>query len=138
MNTRTLYRPVGEKELLLILESEYSKFPPRLDWQPIFYPVLNETYASEIAEQWNTKDAFGNYLGFVTAFDILETEFLKYKVENVGGHHHNELWVPAEALESFNAAIVGAIKVTQCFVGTEFKGSEHPEIVNIINRLKTS
>ena len=30
-----LYRPVGEKEKELIEESDYTKFPPRLDWQPI-------------------------------------------------------------------------------------------------------
>jgi hypothetical protein len=36
----TLYRPVGQKELDLIRELEYSAFPPRLPEQPIFYPVL--------------------------------------------------------------------------------------------------
>jgi hypothetical protein len=51
MKTITLYRPVGEKEMMmLIVESNYSKFPPRLEWQPIFYPVLDKDYASEIAE----------------------------------------------------------------------------------------
>ena len=52
-----LYRPVGEKEKILIEESGYTAFPPRLPEQPIFYPVLNEQYACEIAERWNTKDA---------------------------------------------------------------------------------
>lgn len=50
----TLYRPIGEKELILIAESGFKAYPPRLEWQPIFYPVLNEKYACEIAEQWNT------------------------------------------------------------------------------------
>lgn len=31
-----LYRPVGEKELDLIIESNYRAFPPRLSEQPIF------------------------------------------------------------------------------------------------------
>ena len=30
-----LYRPVGQKELDLIAESEFKEFPPRLEWQPI-------------------------------------------------------------------------------------------------------
>ena len=51
-----LYRPVGEQELALIRESGYTAFPPRLPEQPIFYPVLNEQYAAEIAGKWNTKD----------------------------------------------------------------------------------
>lgn len=72
MKTQTLYRPVGEKEMLLIIENGYTAFPPRLEWQPIFYPVLNEDYASEIAEKWNTRDEAGNYLGFVTKFKVQE------------------------------------------------------------------
>ena len=46
-----LYRPVGTKELELIKESGYKGFPPRLPDQPIFYPVLNEQYATEIASR---------------------------------------------------------------------------------------
>lgn len=44
-----LYRPVGTRELELIRESDCRRFPPRLPEQPIFYPVLNEKYAVEIA-----------------------------------------------------------------------------------------
>ena len=32
-----LYRPVGTKELALIEESGYTRYPPRLPEQPIFY-----------------------------------------------------------------------------------------------------
>ena len=35
----------------------------------------------------------------------------KFKVENVGGEIHNELWVPSEELEEFNNHIVGKIEV---------------------------
>lgn len=107
MKTITLYRPVGEKEMMLIVESNYSKFPPRLEWQPIFYPVLDKDYASEIAEKWNTRDEGGNYLGFVTRFEVLADEANKYPVQNVGARNHNELWVPSEELGMFNQAIVG-------------------------------
>jgi hypothetical protein len=48
--TTTLYRPVGPKELALIAASGYRAFPPRLPEQPIFYPVLNETYAADISK----------------------------------------------------------------------------------------
>ncbi len=40
-----LYRPVGTKELELVIRSGNKAFPPRLPEQPIFYPVLNEEYA---------------------------------------------------------------------------------------------
>ena len=55
--TTTLFRPVGKPELDLIRASGVRAFPPRLAQQPIFYPVLNEEYATEIARDWNTKDA---------------------------------------------------------------------------------
>jgi hypothetical protein len=45
----TLYRPVGRGELELIRASHFREFPPRLAEQPIFYPVLSEEYATQIA-----------------------------------------------------------------------------------------
>ena len=53
--TITLYRPVGTSELALVKESGFTKFPPRLPEQPIFYPVCNEEYATKIARDWNAK-----------------------------------------------------------------------------------
>ena len=67
-----LYRPVGTKELKLIEESNYSKFPPRLPEQPIFYPVLTEEYAIEIASGWNAKYN-DDHKGYVTKFEIDDT-----------------------------------------------------------------
>ena len=136
MKTKTLYRTVGEKEMLLIIKSDFKKFPPRLEWQPIFYPVLNEDYASEIAEKWNTRDEAGNYLGFVTEFEVLEDKVNKYPAQNVGAKNHNELWVPSEELDTFNQAIVGNIKVTKVFIGKDFKEPANVDIEDLLLKLK--
>lgn len=133
--TVTLYRPIGEKELILIMESDFKKFPPRLEWQPIFYPVLNEEYAAEIASQWNTKDEFGNYLGFVTKFEVAKQEFDKYEVKNVGGSIHDELWVSAEELDNFNKAIQGDIEIVHVFIGEEFKEVSNAKVKDVINKI---
>lgn len=110
--TTTLYRPVGPEELALIERSGWKRFPPRLPEQPIFYPVMNEEYAIQIARDWNVK-ASGS--GYVTQFQV-QADFLKrYEQQNVGGEIHNELWVPAEELDSFNDHIVGQIIVTRTF-----------------------
>ena len=69
-NTIKLYRPVGKKELDLIAQSDFKAYPPRLTWQPIFYPVMNFDYAAQIAKEWNTPDEFSGYCGFVTGFDM--------------------------------------------------------------------
>ena len=53
MSAITLYRPVGPQELALIEASGWREFPPRLPEQPIFYPVLNEEDAIQIARDWN-------------------------------------------------------------------------------------
>lgn len=136
MKTIKLYRPIGEKELILIAENGFKSFPPRLEWQPIFYPVLNEEYASEIASKWNTNDEFGNYLGFVTQFEITESEFEKYNIEEVGGDIHKELWVSSEKLSIFNESIVGEIEVTKVYIGELFKSPENEIIKEIINKVK--
>ncbi|SDI83481.1 hypothetical protein SAMN05421846_1154 [Chryseobacterium taeanense] len=135
MRTKTLYRPVGEKEMLLIIENGYRAFPPRLEWQPIFYPVMNEDYASEIAEKWNTRDEAGNYLGFVTRFDVKEDFLNKYPSQNVGAKNHNELWIPSEELGAFNRAIVGNIEVIKVFIGKDFVKPANTEIENLIVNL---
>lgn len=115
--TTTLFRPVGQKELELIRESGFRAFPPRLPYQPIFYPVLNEEYAAAIARDWNTKDAASGYVGYVTRFAV-DTEYLRqFPVQTVGGRIHQELWVPAEELEKFNRHIIGTIEVISEFRG---------------------
>jgi hypothetical protein len=136
MNTKTLYRPVGEKEMILIAENGYKKFPPRLEWQPIFYPVLDESYASEIAEKWNTRDEAGNYLGFVTKFNVKEETVNQYPAQNVGARNHNELWVPSEELNEFNDAIVGEIEVIRVFVGDKFEKTDSPEIESLMLKIE--
>lgn len=136
MKEITLYRPIGEKELVLIAESDFQEFPPRLDWQPIFYPVLNEEYAIEIASKWNTVDDFGNFLGFVTKFNISEEEYKKHKVECVGASLHQELWVKSEELSRFNSEIIGAIEIVKVFVGEQFKETEYKVVSDIIKTIK--
>ncbi|RYY64445.1 MAG: ADP-ribosylation/crystallin J1, partial [Chitinophagaceae bacterium] len=93
MEVVRLYRPVGIKELELIAAAAWKEFPPRLFWQPIFYPVLNQPYAEQIAGEWNTGDESSGYAGFVTSFKVNKAYVDNYKVENVGGEIHNELWV---------------------------------------------
>ncbi|MBO0780388.1 MAG: hypothetical protein J2P37_16300 [Ktedonobacteraceae bacterium] len=110
--TTVLFRPVGSKELALIRESDYRVFPPRLHWQPIFYPVLNEEYATQIARDWNARD--GNS-GYVTRFQVRSRFLQRYKVQTVGGSIHQEYWIPAEELEEFNRNIVGQIEVIATF-----------------------
>ena len=51
METLTLYRPIGPKELELVEQSGFLRWPPRLQGQPIFYPATNEEYAREIVKE---------------------------------------------------------------------------------------
>ncbi|PZR28993.1 MAG: ADP-ribosylation/crystallin J1 [Citrobacter freundii] len=136
METITLYRPVGIKELELIQYSGWKEFPPRLYWQPIFYPVLNQPYAEQIAVQWNTDDEASGYCGIVTRFDVAKKHYDQYDIQNVGGEMHNELWVPAERLAEFNQHIIGAIEVVNVFFGEKFVMPANDELVRIFKRFK--
>lgn len=124
----TLFRPVGPGELARIRESGWRAFPPRLPSQPIFYPVLTETYARQIARDWNATKAETGYQGFVTRFRLRADYASRFAVQTVGGRQHQELWVPAEELPEFNANIVGKIEVI-----TTFHGSADGEPTEVID-----
>ena len=108
MELLTLYRPVGPKELALIEASGWREFPPRLPDQPIFYPVTNEEYATQIARDWNVRYSGA---GFVTRFQIRAEFAARYPAQRVGAAIHTEFWVPADELGKFNQNIVGLIEV---------------------------
>ncbi len=120
----TLYRPVGLAELKLIADLDWRAFPPRLEIQPIFYPVLNEEYATYIASQWNPRDPVSGFCGFVLRFEIDDEFAARYPVQVVGGRVHQELWVPAEELEEFNAHILAPMSVVAQFYGEQFAGEK--------------
>ena len=114
METVTLWRPTGPKELALVEASGWREWPPRLPDQPIFYPVLNEDYAVRIARDWNVK---ASGVGYVTRFDVEKDYLDQYDIQQAGGQTILEYWIPAEDLDEFNRHIVGLIEVVREFRG---------------------
>src|SRR4051794_40670747 len=106
--TVTLWRPTGPEELALVEASGWRAWPPRLPDQPIFYPVLNEEYATKIARDWNVR---ASGVGYVTKFEVRKTFLDGYDVQQAGGRTILEYWIPAEDLDAFNTNIVGLIEV---------------------------
>lgn len=115
MDTVTLYRPVGPKELALIKESGYKAFPARLPEQPIFYPVVNLEYAVQIARDWNSGSEDNNFEGFVTEFQIDKNYISQFEFKHAGSSIHLEYWIDSSELENFNRNIIGLIKVKDSF-----------------------
>jgi len=116
--TTILYRPVGPKELELVAASGYREFPPRLPEQPIFYPVLNEEYARQIAREWNVP---ASGFGYVTRCAVRKEFLARYAEQQVGASIHREVWIPAEELAEMNRNIVGLIEVI-----AEYKAEKKP------------
>lgn len=114
------YRPVGLEELRLVYEAGMRAFPPRLPDQPIFYPVTNAAYATQIARDWNTTT--GTKAGFITRFLVDDSYVSKFERRVVGAKEHEELWVPAEELAVFNTRIEGQIEVIGAHFGDGFRG----------------
>ena len=103
-----LFWPTGQTELDSIQASGWKEFPPRLPEQPFFHPVVNETSATQIARDWNTRDGG---TGYVLRFCV-EAEYLsKYGVRTAGAAVHREYWIPAEELGEFNKHLVGKIEI---------------------------
>ncbi len=116
-----LYRPIGAAEFALLVRSGFRSFPPRLAHQPIFYPVTNEAYATQIAREWNVRDAASGYVGYVTRFRVRTAFLARYPLRKVGGTIHTEYWIPSEHLAEFNRSIVGPIEVI-----AEFRPASDP------------
>lgn len=112
-----LFRPVGQAEYELIVASEFRRFPPRLEFQPIFYPVCNLQYAEKIAMDWNTRDAASGFVGYVLRFEVEDAFISRYERQVVGDSTCEEYWIPAEELDSFNDSIIGFIEVVNEFRG---------------------
>jgi hypothetical protein len=108
VETVTLWRPTGPDELALVEASGWRRWPPRLHEQPIFYPVLNEEYATVIARDWNVKHSG---VGYVTRFRVRKDFLDRYDIHQVGGQSILEYWIPAEDLDEFNANIDGTIEM---------------------------
>lgn len=108
----TLYRPVNQAELDLIIKEDWNKFPPRLEGQPIFYPVLNEKYAEQITKEWNVP-SYG--IGHVLKFEVKDHFLENYKIEKVGLDHHLEYWIPSEDLDLMHANMIGKIELINTF-----------------------
>jgi hypothetical protein len=116
MSTVTLYRPVGGAELALIESSGWTAFPPRLPEQPIFYPVLEEEYAVQIARDWNTRDGG---TGYVLRFRVHADFLSRFPIQTVGSRVHREYWIPSDELAEFNNHIVGPIEIVSTFRNSE-------------------
>jgi hypothetical protein len=50
----------------------------------------------------------------------------QFEIQVVGGSRHQELWIPAEELETFNRHIVGKIEVEAMYYGERFTGEIDP------------
>jgi hypothetical protein len=117
----TLFRPVGLYELALIWDSGMRAFP-RLPHQPIFYPVANSKYATQIARDWNQRDSASGFAGYVTRFSVSSAFIAKFEPRTVGSDIHVEYWIPADQLREFNSSTEGLIRLESGFFGSDFKG----------------
>lgn len=104
----TLYKPVSQKELDLIKQSEWKAFPSGLKEQPFFYPLMKEAYSAQIVKECSAP-AYG--VCYITRFDISVEYVSRYKIRHIGSDRHQELWIPSEELDEFNKHIVGQIEV---------------------------
>jgi len=117
---------MGLAELAITFDAEMRAFPRRLPEQPIFYRVLNEQYAAQIAREWNAPSP-PEFAGYVTEFEVDAEYALKFPRKVVGAAVHEELWVPAEDLAEFNRHLIGHIRVTAAFFSLEFTGFVPPQ-----------
>jgi hypothetical protein len=115
-----LWRPVGLHEMVLVFEAGMRGFPPRLPEQSIFYPVLVEEYADQIASTWDTREE--PFAGYVLEMEISDTYGAGFTTRTVGNNIHRELWVPSEELTEFNNQLTRPISARRAFFGPKYRG----------------
>jgi hypothetical protein len=111
-----LYRPVELEELCLIYQADMRAFPSLLPQQPSFCAVVGEPEATEVARRLS--DETDSRAGFVTRFSLDDpgaSEFEPHIVDD-------ELELPAEQLDRFNAHLAGTIQVIAAFFGEGYVG----------------
>ena len=109
----TLYCAVSPQELEAIKCLRWKSFPARDKEEAGFYPVLNRPFALQKARDW-TLPAWGE--GYITCFRIAALYVRNFEVQTLSGEVHEELWVPAEELDTFNKNIVGKIQLLQALL----------------------
>lgn len=62
----------------------------------------------------------------MTRFEVEDAHASRFERRIVGARQHEELWVPAEDLPSFNARLLGPIEAVSAFFGVDFVG-DSPE-----------
>lgn len=78
----------------------------------IFLSVLNETYTSQVARDWNKRDGG---TGYVLRFQI-DAQFLsRFVIRTVGAGVHREYWIPADDLAELNRHLICQIEVVTSF-----------------------
>lgn len=127
IETVALYRPTGPKELAMLQDGGFRRWPPRRAEQPIFYPVTSDEYAIQIAREWNVP---ASGAGYVTRFYVRKSFMDRYPTHQVGGARYTEWWIPADELESLNDNIIGQIEVIHAFA------SVHEDAVSSISQAR--
>ncbi|MGH7718337.1 MAG: hypothetical protein ACREON_05775 [Gemmatimonadaceae bacterium] len=109
-----LFRAFGAAEYALLVRNGFTAFPEQLPHQPIFCPAATEEYASEIARDWNARDAASGYVGYVARFAVRSEHLTRFPLQTVGPGKR-EYRVPAKHVPEFNRNIVGLIEVVAEF-----------------------
>lgn len=97
---QTLYKLVEGWELDMIERSGWSRFPPRILEQPVFYTDMSEDELSA-----------GNYGSqHIIKLHVRKDYIVRYKISH---KEHDELCVPAESIEDLNNNIIGLIELAR-------------------------
>jgi hypothetical protein len=88
-----------------------------LPYQPFFYPVLSEEYATQIARDWNTKDAASGFTGYVLRFNVLADFWISTRSTSLVILVTVSTGIPVADLDQLNQNIVGTIEVLAVYKG---------------------
>lgn len=122
MKIKTLYKSLGENELMSLLDKQLKIIaPPLQNWLKTFNILENKSDSIKYAKK-NYVSSYANYLGFTIEIDVEEENYTEL-VKNIIRKNDSKIEMPLELLEDFNKLIIGKIRITDVFIGFEFQES---------------
>ncbi|WP_163832084.1 hypothetical protein [Spartinivicinus ruber] len=108
MKTTALFRPIGPEQFEALKNLGFSQIPSHVFGQKFFYPLLHESFAKQIAQEWYLPK---HGQAYVIRLEIASSYLEQFEVKRIGGPEHTEYRIPIEEQTNFSRELVGNIEI---------------------------
>lgn len=108
MKTTALYRPIGPDQFEALKNLDFSQISPHVFGQKFFYPLIHESFAKQIAQEWYLPK---HGQAYVIQLEVVSSYLEQFEIKRIGGPEHIEYRIPIEEVANFSRELAGRITV---------------------------